>query len=472
MQPNTSRRTFLTTGAAATVGITTLAGCTSRLPGVGNDDPSSVADEIDQDSLGDREASEEVEIDFWLAVGAEDLAQEMADDFAAESDTISVDVSQEGDYNEVYNGTQQAQTADDPPEIVHLNAVHTLPASAEDVVVPVGDLIDEALDTDDFVDAVGNYYVDEEDDVLLGLPFAVSTVTCSYNVDAFEDAGLETDPDSVPLETFEEWTATSEALVADAGFPQAVTWPTLGWFYESFMSMQGQEFLNNDNGRSAPATEALLDTDAVEEIYAWNQALYEDDYYLNSSGWGDARQAFLNEEAAVLLDSSSNLAAMADGAAEAGFEHEVGAVPHHGDREGEGLIIGGGSLFVPTGVDGPELEAAAEFLLWLSEPEQQARWHMETGYYPTSLEAEQIAESEGFYDEFPQFQRAFQQLTDRPETTATAGALTYDHGEVRDELDNGLDRLLGGDPLDDVLESMKDDVDAVLDRASADDPRA
>lgn len=468
MQPENSRRRFVkTTGAAAALGAAGLAGCTSRL-GFGDDDPS---DQVDQDSLGEGETSEEVELDFWLAIGAEDLVQDMADDFSSQSDTIDVNVTQEGDYNEVYNGTQQAQTAGDPPHIVQLNAVHTLPATAEGVIVPVGELLGDRLDTDDFVDAVGNYYLHWEDDTLLGLPFAVSTVTCSYNVTAFEEAGLEADPDSVPLETFDDWRTTSEALVDEADFPQAVTWPTLGWFYESFMSMQGQEFLNNDNGRASPATESLLDSDAVEEIYAWNQDLYENDYYLNSSGWGDARQAFLNEESAVLLDSSSNLAAMAEGAEEAGFEHEVGSVPYHDDRDGEGLIIGGGSLFVPTGLDDAELQATAEFLLWLSEPEQQARWHMETGYYPTSLEAESIAENEGFYDEYPQFQRAFQQLTDRPETTATAGALTYDHGEVRDELDNGLDRLLGGDPLDDVLETMKEDVDAVLDRASADDPR-
>jgi len=457
-----------TAGVTATIGATALSGCLSRL-GLGGEE-TNASEALDEEDLGDMEASEEVEIDLWLSVGAEDLLQEMADEFAGESDTISVNVSQEGSYNEVFNGLQQAQTADEPPEIAHLNAVHTLPASAGEMIVPAGDLIGSGLDSDDFVDAVGNYYVND-DDTLLGLPFAVSTVTCSYNVDAFEAAGLETESDSVPLETYEDWTATSTALVEEAGFPQAVTWPALGWFYESFMSMQGQAFLNNDNGRSAPATESLLDAEAVREIYAWNQSMYEDDYYLNSGGWGDARQAFLNEEAAVLLDSSSNLRSMSDGADEAGFEHEVGMVPHHQNRDGEGLIIGGGSLFVPQGIEGASLEAAAEFLLWLSEPEQQARWHMETGYYPSSLEAEQIVADDGFYEEYPQFQRAFQQLKDRPETVATAGAFTFDHGEIRTELDNGLDRLFGGNDLDDVLTSMKSDVDAVLERASEADPR-
>lgn len=464
MERNIPRRAFLkTSGVAASAGALALAGC------LGGDDGDNPTAELNTQNLGNKEAEEDVEISVWLSVSAEDILQPMADEFSNQSDTIEVTVSEEGSYGEVLNQTQQAQEADEPPEIVHLNAVATLPMWVEDRVTPVSDIFGDELDTGDFVDAVGNYYV--IDDTLLGLPFAVSTVTASYNMTAFEEAGLPADPAEVPLETYGDWIDSSETLVDETNFSQAVTWPKIGWFYESFMSMQGQNFLNNNNGRDAPATESLVDEDPVREIYEWNKELYENDYYLAADGWNDARQAFANQEAAVQLDSSASLRDKVDGAAEAGFEMDVGMVPHHDDRDGEGLIIGGGSLFVPSEISGAQLEAAAEFLLYLAEPEQQAQFHMQTGYYPTSQEAEQIAEDEGFYDDYPQFQRAFQQLKDRPETPATAGAFTYDHGELREQLDNGIDRLLGGDSVDSVLDSMKEDLDEVLERASAADPR-
>lgn len=467
MQPNGSRRRFLkSTGVVATAGLGMLAGCSAL--GGGGEGADAAAD-IDVGTLGNGEASEEVEIDFWLAIGAEDLVQGIADSFNEQSDNITVSVSAEGDYNEVWNQTQQAQTAGDPPDIVHLNAVSTLPAWAEDVVIPAEELVGTEIDRSSFVDAVSGYYV--VDDTLLGLPFGVSSVACSYNRTAFEEAGLAAHPDDVELATMDDWMQASEAVVSETDLEYGVTWPEIGWFYETYFSLLGQNVINNDNGRSAPATESYFDSQAARRIYEWNKEMYDREYYQLTQEWSDARQSFLNQQAAVQLDSSAALAALSDGASEAGFETGVGQVPSYSTDGREGKIIGGGALFVPTGIEGAELEAAAEFMLWMAQPEQQAQWHMSTGYYPARPDAIEIAEEQGFYEEAPQFRRAYDQFTDRAETTATAGAFTYDHGEIRSEVVNGLDRLYGGSSVEEVLSSTKSNIDDVLERASNADPR-
>ncbi len=462
MEGNRSRRRFIqTTGVAATVG---MAGCMGVTDSGGESQQT-----VDIDNLGTLEASEEVEIDFWISIGAQELAQGIADGFNEQSETITVSVSEEGDYTEVWNQTQQSQVAGNPPGVVHLNAIHTLPAWAEDVVIPAERLIGAEIDRNNFVDAVSNYYVVE--DSLLGLPFGVSSVACTYNRTAFEAAGLPSHPDDVELSTMADWKQASEAIVSETDVEFGATWPKIGWFYETYFALLGQNVINNDNGRAAPATESYFDSQAPRRIYEWNKEMYDAGYYQLTQEWSDARQSLLNRQSAIQLDSSAALAGLAGGAAEAGFEAGVGAVPTDAETGREGKIVGGGALFVPTGIDGPELEAAAEFLLWMAQPEQQARWHMETGYYPARPDAIDIAEQQGFYEQAPQFRRAFEQFTDRTESSATAGAFSYDHSEIRSEVVNGLDRLYSGESVDDVLASTKTSVDSVLERASDADPR-
>ena len=465
MGTDRSRRRFIkTTGLAGAAGLGGLSGCIG-----GGDGGSEPVESVDVGNLGTKEASEDVEIDFWLSIGAEDLVQGIANRFNEQSDTISVSVSVEGDYTEVWNQTQQSQTAGDPPDLVHLNAVSTLPAWAEDVIIPAEDLIGPEIDRGNFVDAVSNYYV--IDDTLLGLPFGVSSVACSYNRTAFEQAGLPSHPDDVELATMDDWKQASEAIVSETDIDHGATWPKIGWFYETYLALLGQNVINNDNGRAAPATESYFDSQAARRMYEWNKEMYDSGYYQLTQEWSDARQAFLNRQSAIELDSSAALAGLAGGAADAGFEAGVGMVPADTMSDREGKIIGGGALFVPTGIDGAKLEAAAEFMLWMAQPEQQAEWHMSTGYYPARRDAIEVAENQGFYEDAPQFRRAFEQFTDRAETTATAGVFTYDHGEVRSEIINGLDRLYDGGAVGDVMSSTKSSVDSVLERASEADPR-
>ena len=460
MTKTTRRRTLAALGATATAGTVATAGCLSS----DNGDSPAVPELTD---LGNREASEEVDIDVWLSIGAADVLQEIADDFTEQSETIDVTVTEEGDYNEVWTQLQQASEAGTQPAVAHLNAISTLPAWALDVITPVEQLIGDELDFDDFVDAVGNYYI--IDDELMGLPLGVSTVIAGYNRSAFEAAGLPSHPDDVSLETFGDWAEISQPLIDETGVSHAVTWPALGWFYEAFLSVSNEELLDNDNGRTAPATRSNLDGAIANDIFQQTADLYNDDFYLYSDDFLPANQAFISQEVAVQLNTSAALGVLA---AETEFEFDVTTVPAVSGADRGGSIIGGGALFVPQGLSRPETEAAAEFILWLSEPEQQARWHMETGYYPTSDQAEQIADQQGFYEQAPQFQRALQQFKQRPETPATAGALTFDHPEIRSEIENGLERIVGGTDASAALTETADAVDTVVDRARDADPRS
>lgn len=474
----TRRKYLIAAGGASSI---TLAGCLGDDDdadddplGVDDDDddPDDDDDDVPDFELGDKEASEDIEIDLWLsAAAAEDPIAAMVDeDFNPESDTITVNVDNPGNYEENFNALIQTVRAEEPPALVHINTAESLASWGAGAVQPVEPLIGHEIDVGEFLEPALAYT--QFEDELWGLPLATSAVGGSYNVDAFEEAGLASHPDDVQLETWEDWQNAAEEIEDAGRVEHGFTWPTFSWFWETFFAMEDHVYVNNENGRAEPADEGRFDSEFGEDLFSWFWEMYDNEHYVYSDGWGDARTAYLDEIAGIELDSTAALGSLTAGAEEAGFEHGYCEVPSREGEDRHGYLIGGGALFVPQGVEGPQLEAAAEVLLWLAQPEQQARFHQETGYFPVTDGAFEITEEEGFYDDNPAWRTAFENFEATESTPATQGVLAIPHRQIRNEVDRGVERLLGGDPVSEVIEATNDDISARLEDRMRDDPRA
>jgi sn-glycerol 3-phosphate transport system substrate-binding protein len=146
--------------------------------------------------------------------------------------------------------------------------------------------------------------------------------------------------------------------------------------------------------------------------------------YLNPGieAWGEARQAFLTQKVPMVWDSTSNMVSMKSGADENGFELGSAYLPTpNGDNTG--VVIGGGSLWVPDALSDAKKEAAGQFIAYLTATEQQTRWHRNSGYFPVRQSAIDTLTDEGWFDENPNFRTAFDQLQDTTDTPATRGAV-------------------------------------------------
>jgi len=77
-----------------------------------------------------------------------------------------------------------------------------------------------------------------------------------------------------------------------------------------------------------------------------------------------------------------------------------------------------------------------------------------------------ILEEEGWFEEQDGMRVAMDQLLDSEDTPATRGALIEDHGQVRDMLSNGADRMFDGEDVTSVLSDVKSDVDELLERSA------
>jgi len=445
-----------------------LAGCGGD--GDGNENGTTEignGGETSENANGDEDGGggQSVDLSLWYAIGGDkgDLVASLAEEYGEQTDGVSMSSSHEGSYGETFDATLRGIRNNDPPTLAHLNAVHTVPTFSSGSFQPIETIIND-VQSDNYIGAALDYYRIGDDDEFMALPFNASSPVLMYNKDAFEEAGLGREAEEYEP-TFGSFRNACEAITEEAGYDAGATWGNITWFVENWFALQDQTFVNNENGRAGAPTQINLDTDAAERFYTWWMDLYQDDLYQLSSGWGDARQAFVNEDATMLIDSASNIVAQREAAEEAGWEMGLLEVPSSEDTWA-GAVIGGGALFVPRGIEEQTATAAGEFAKWIASPEQQARWHKGTGYYPVHKDSMDILEEEGWFEEQDGMRVAMDQLLDSEDTPATRGALIEDHGQVRDMLSNGADRMFDGEEVTTVLSDVKSDVDELLERAA------
>jgi sn-glycerol 3-phosphate transport system substrate-binding protein len=124
-------------------------------------------------------------------------------------------------------------------------------------------------------------------------------------------------------------------------------------------------------------------------------------------------------------------------------QYDVAAMPGP-EGEGGGIALGGAAFWVLERPSDDIQRGAWEFLKFASGSEQQARWHADTGYFPSRVSSIDDPVAVQAREEFPQFGTALEQLHDSPDTPATAGALVGPFSEVRSVLSQALEQVLAG----------------------------
>ena len=409
------------------------------------------------------EVAAPVRITFWhgmTAANAETL-QELTDAYNESQDEVEVELAFQGDYDEVSDKYLTALRGGELPGLVQLEETRLQLMIDSGSVVPAAACVEAAdYDLSDHLQPV----VDQAtvDGVLWPMPFNISTPVLFYNRKAFTAAGL--DPDDPPA-TFEELRAVSQQIVDSGAARFGFALGLAPDYLEQWYAKANESFTDNDNGRSARATEVLLDEPIGLEIFTFLDEMVDAGLATvtgRQSAGPNNLIAVGNGEAAMTISSSAVIGSVYD-ILESGQFPEVGidgagAAPMPGP-EGGGVLPGGASLDIVGRDKAPEEIAAAwDFARYLNEPDVQARWHAGTGYIPIRISAADRPEIAQLWTERPPYRVAYDQLL--ASEADFGGPVIGPYGQVREAELASMERmLLEGDSPEEALAAAKEDAD-------------
>ncbi|NIA10863.1 MAG: extracellular solute-binding protein [Nitrospiraceae bacterium] len=412
-----------------------------------------------------------VQITFWHTYGGGQqlFVERMVADYNYTHPGVHVTAEFKGSYRDTLNAAILAAQQGNTPNVVQVFEIGTLLALDSGIFVPIQDLVKgPEFQPDDYIEGVTNYY--KIGGKFNSIPWNSSTPILFYNKDIFRKAGL--DPNKPPR-TFEEMLAVSKQIVDSGAVKHAVTWPLHSWFFEEWMGNMGADLFNNGNGRDARATESLLTSDGAKTILTWWKEMADKGYWTYSGkveDWDGSHALFLSGQVAMEVGSTSNVTRYENTAAENGFELGTGYLPYPATSVAGkklsgpvGVIVGGASLWITKDHPAAQLQAAKDFVIWLTNPENTIRWHKGTGYFPIRKSAVDVLKVENWFELNPAYKAAFDQLMNTKSVRSTQGGLIGAFPQVRTIIEQAVEKVIAGKAsVDDALAKAKVEADKAI----------
>ena len=394
------------------------------------------------------EAQQKVQVEFWhgLTQPLGGILENVAASFNASQDKYQVNATFKGSYPETMVAAIAAFRAGNAPHIVQMFEVGTATMmAAGGAIKPVHELSKETgviIDPKNYVGGVRGYY-STTDGKLVSMPFNSSTPIAWYNKDAFKTAGL--DPEKPPR-TWEETWAAARKIVATKAAPCGYTmaWPT--WTqYENFSAIHNTPLATKANGMDGMDAELKINSALHVKHLESMMTLQKEGVFKYGGRDGKADALFPSGECAIFHGSSGMRARVIR---EAKFQWGVTMLPYYKGTPGapKNSIIGGASLWVMTGPKrtADEYKAVAEFFGYISRPEVDAKFHMDTGYVPITLAGFALSSGQGYYMKNPGADIPFRQLTLTEPTENSRGLRLGNMPEIRVVIQEEMEKAFQG----------------------------
>ena len=314
---------------------------------------------------------------FPVAVGggAAETIEALTKDYMAQNPGISIDAVYAGSYQDTIAKVITAARGGNAPQLSVALSVDMFTLIDEDLIVP----FDDFIKTDEDRAWLASFYPafmenSQTGGKTYGIPFQRSTPVLYWNKEAFAAAGL--DPNTPPA-TWEEMVEMGKKLVKKDENGNVTQWgvriPTSGFPYWLFqgLSTQNDVILANSEGNKTN-----FDDPKVVEALEYLVSLSTEHGVMEPGivEWGATPKAFFEGQTAMMWTTTGNLTNVRKNAP---FDFGVGMLPANKRR---GAPTGGGNFYLFKGTSQEQLAAAVDFIKWITEPEQSAKWTMATGY--------------------------------------------------------------------------------------------
>ena len=345
---------------------------------------------------------EPVRITFWHAMQSAqgDALTDLTNLYNASQDRVVVELQNQNGYEELIDKYFQS-SSDDRPHVVQMPEYMLQQiADANTVITTTACVQAGGYDISPFLPRAMFAY--QTGGVQWGMPLNISTPVLYYNKAMFEEAGLDPERPPITLDELRDYSqqivdsgAATYGIAVDSGVNSGGA-----WFLEQWFARAGLPYADNDNGRTARATQVLFDTPEAVEMLTFAQELVE------ATGWrstsarihggstGCCAMADQEQPAAMTIASSGALGGVLDfveGGAIAGITSaDIGVGPMPGPSETPSATIGGAALYITRDHGDAEAAAAWDYIQYLVTAEAQSFWAAASGYAPVRADATEI----------------------------------------------------------------------------------
>ena len=402
-----------TSGGAGPTGLSAAPGVTMVV--AGNPDfatcPVDALDSVD----------EPVHITFWHAMQSAqgEALVDLTNLYNASQDRVVVELQNQNGYEELIDKYFLA-SAEDRPNVVQMPEYMLQQMADANTVITTSACV-QAGDFDIAPFLPRAMFAYQTGGVQWAMPLNISTPVLFYNKAMFEEAGLDPDRPPITLEELRDYSqqivdsgAATYGIALDAGANSGGA-----WFLEQWFARAGLPYADNDNGRTARATQVLFDTPEGAELLTFAQDLVTDGLaaYVGEDPRGiDGLLAMADQEqpAAMTIASSGTLGgalAFVEGGGITGITaDDIGVGPMPGPSETPSATIGGAALYITRDLGDAEAAGAWDYIKFLVTAETQSFFAAESGYAPVRTDATEIEPLVSIYAADPRFRVPYDQV--------------------------------------------------------------
>jgi sn-glycerol 3-phosphate transport system substrate-binding protein len=417
--------------------------------------------------------SEPVHITFWhtMQSAAGDALSALTEEYNASQDRVVVELQNQNGYEELIDKYFQS-SVEDRPHLTQLpEYMLQQMADTNTVVTSTACIQADGFDISPFLPRAMFAY--QTGGVQWGMPFNISTPVLYYRRDMFEEAGLE--PDNPPI-TLDQVREASQQLVDSGAATYGIALDSGvnsggAWFVEHWLARAGLPYADNDNGRTARATQVLFDTPETADMLTFAQDLVADDLaiYVGEDPRGIdglLRLADPQDPAAMTIATSGGLGTILNfaegGAIEGVTPDDIGVGPMPGPSDTPSAIVGGAALYIMRDKGDAEAAAAWDYIKFLVSADSQSQWASESGFSPVRDDATQVEPLVTTYADDPRFRVAYDQVNFTADDFTAVGPVLGPMRQVRQATAQMMAAIYEGEDVQDSLTAAADQANLLI----------
>lgn len=436
----------LTVLLAASLAASMLAACGSSTSGSSTSGDASADTTAAEESSSDSGETKTLDV-VWFSDNKEgEVFMELAEEYMSEHPNIKIELV-ETPYGDLDNKLKNMINAGEAPALARMTNLGPF----QNQLINLLDYVDDA---DAFATNFNNGLRYDYDGQILAAPSDVTANGVIYNKTAFEAAGVEVPASEDDIWTWDEFTEALKTVMEKGGVKYGLAYDNTTQRFSTLIYEAGGSLLNED------MTASNINTDATRRTLSWFKQLHDEGVIPTSVWLGSEtpQEMFRTGQVACHIGGSWQVANYKDQITD--FEWGVTYLPQEARRSS---VPGGKWLgaFKNTGVE----KEAAEFIEWMSQPEQSKRYCEANGFLSQVKGCESLdyTESMGFAEASDYFAISNNELNASGETPGKEwGYQTFTGAILTDYKDGIASYLAGNIELEDLVSQMEQQANDAL----------